>query len=116
MDEPSPHSVLRRVGLVVHPSRPVGGALEDIGVWASTHGLTVGQVMIAGQPRQVADPIEAADCDLLLALGGDGTALIALHAGAPTSRPVLGIACGSIGVLTSVSAERVAWALEQVAA
>jgi NAD+ kinase len=116
MDEPSPHSVLRRVGLVVHPSRPVGGALEDIGVWASTHGLTVGQVMIAGQPRQVADPVEAADCDLLLALGGDGTALIALHAGAPTSRPVLGIACGSIGVLTSVSAERVAWALEQVAA
>jgi NAD+ kinase len=31
------------------------------------------------------------------------------------SRPVLGIACGSIGVLTSVSAERAAWALEQVA-
>jgi NAD+ kinase len=72
--------------------------------------------MVPGQTRQVADPVEAADCDLLLALGGDGTALIALHAGAPTSRPVLGIACGSIGVLTSVSAERVAWALEQVAA
>jgi NAD+ kinase len=73
-------------------------------------------VPVAGQSRQVADPIEAAACDLLLGLGGDGTALSALHAGAPTSRPVLGVACGSIGVLTSVSAERVTWALEQVAA
>ena len=115
MDEPSP-TYLRRVGLVVHPTRPVDRALQDIGTWASAHGLTVGQVMVSGQPRQLADPVEAADCDLLLALGGDGTALIALHAGAPTSRPVLGIACGSIGVLTSVSAERVTEALELVAA
>jgi NAD+ kinase len=127
MDEPSPlsgrsdrpgrpKSALRQVGLVVHPTRRVDGALEEIGTWASAHGLTAGQVMVPGQPRQVADPVDAAACDLLLALGGDGTALIALHAGAPTSRPVLGVACGSISVLASVSGERVAWALEQIAA
>jgi NAD+ kinase len=127
MDEPSPPSgrsdrpgrptsTLRQLGLVVHPTRSVDRALEEIGAWASTHGLTVGQVPVPGQARQVADPVEAAVCDLLLGLGGDGTALIALHAGAPTARPVLGVACGSIGVLTSVSAERVAWALEQIAA
>jgi NAD+ kinase len=51
----------------------------------------------------------------LLAIGGDGTTLSALHAGAPTSRPVLGVALGSVGVLTSVTAERVAAALDQVA-
>jgi NAD+ kinase len=107
---------LRRLGLVVHPTRPLEGALEKIGTWASAHGVTVGQVQVPEQTRQVADPVEASDCHLLLALGGDGTALIALHAGAPTSRPVLGVACGSIGVLTSVTAEQVAQALEQIAA
>jgi NAD+ kinase len=119
VDEPcdaaaSRMSALRRVGLVVHPTRPLGRGLDEIGAWASTYGLTVGQVRIPGAERQVADPIDAAACDLLLALGGDGTALSALHAGAPTSTPVLGIACGSIGVLTSVSAGRVAWALDQI--
>jgi NAD+ kinase len=125
MDAPSSHrapsgpaglrmSALRRVGLVVHPTRPLASALHEIGAWASTHGLTVAQVRIPGTTRQVADPVDAAACDLLLALGGDGTALSALHAGAPTSAPVLGVACGSIGVLTSVSAERLAWALERI--
>src|SRR5438128_4666238 len=101
MDQPSslsdrsdpsgpPNSALRQVGLVVHPTRPVDRALEEVGAWASSNGVTIGQVMVPGQPRQLADPVDAASCDLLLALGGDGTALIALHAGAPTSRPVLG--------------------------
>jgi NAD+ kinase len=53
-------------------------------------------------------------CDLLVALGGDGTTLTALHAGAKSSRAVLGIACGSVGVLTSVPGERVREALDQV--
>ena len=112
MTEPSR---LRRLGLVVHPTRPIERVLEEIHAWASAHGQTVGQVQIPGQTREVADPVDAAACDLLLGIGGDGTALSALHAGAPTSRPVLGVACGSIGVLTSVSAERVGWALEQIA-
>src|SRR6478672_6739952 len=111
-----PDSALGQLGLVVHPTRPVDRALAEVRAWTSSNAVTVGQVMVPGQPRQVADPVEASSCDLLLALGGDGTALIALHAGAPTSRPVLGVACGSIGVLTSVSAERVAGALEQIAA
>jgi NAD+ kinase len=106
---------LRRLGLVVHPTRPIERALEEIGAWASARGVTVGQVAVPGQTRRVADPVEAADCDLVLALGGDGTALSALHAAAPASRPVLAVACGSIGVLTSVSAERVASALEAIA-
>jgi NAD+ kinase len=110
-----PISALRQLGLVVHPTRPVEGVIEGLGAWASAHGLTVGQVPVPGRTRQLAEPVDAEACDLLLALGGDGTTLLALHAGAPWSRPVLGIACGSIGVLTSVSAERVKWALEQVA-
>ncbi len=127
MDEPSHPSgrsdrtdpqraAFRRMGLVVHPTRPLETVLSEIGAWASAHGVTVGQVPVPGQTRRVADPVEAAACDVLLALGGDGTALTALHAGVPSSRPVLGVACGSVGVLMSVPADRVSWALEQVAA
>jgi NAD+ kinase len=104
-----------QVGLVVHPRRDIGAALEMLEEWASTHGVAVGQIPIAGQSRRVAEEVDVASCDFVLALGGDGTTLAALHAGAPASRPVLGIACGSIGVLTSVSNDRLDWALEQIA-
>lgn len=105
-----------QLGLVVHPRRDVEGALGTVRDWASKRGVAVGQVVIQGQPRRIADPVDVASCDLVLALGGDGTALAALHAAAPASRPVLGVACGSIGVLTSVPADRLLSALEQVEA
>jgi NAD+ kinase len=78
--------------------------------------VEVRQVRIEGQTRRVADRVEPGSCDLLIAVGGDGTTLAALHAGAPDARPVLGIACGSIGVLTSVGADRATYALDQIAA
>jgi NAD+ kinase len=114
MEEPTQQQAVRRLGLVVHPTRPVDGVLEEIGTWARTHGVAVGQVEVPRQSRQVAEPVEADACDLLLALGGDGTALTALHAGAAGSRPALGVALGSIGALAAVSADRVASALEQI--
>jgi NAD+ kinase len=104
-----------QLGLVVHPRRELGEPLDAVRGWAAANGVAVGQVPIHGQPRRVADTVDVASCDLLLALGGDGTTLTALHAAAPVSRPVLGIACGSIGVLTSVAADRLRSALEQVA-
>jgi NAD kinase len=64
----------------------------------------------------VASPGEVASCDLVLAVGGDGTTLHALHAAAKVDRPVLGVACGSLGALTAVSAEALGHALERVAA
>ncbi len=108
--------VPRRLGLVVHLSRPLDAARAAVRDWAAANGAEVGQVRVAGQTREVAEPVAPADCDLLVALGGDGTTLAALHAGADADRPVLGVACGSVGVLTAVRADRVAWALEQVAA
>jgi NAD+ kinase len=108
-------SALRQLGLVVHPTRRIDSVLHAISTWAARHDVAVGQLPIAGLARQVAEPVEAADCDVLVALGGDGTALHALRAGAPASRPVLAVACGSIGVLTAVSAENVLAGLDQVA-
>jgi NAD+ kinase len=103
------------LGLLVHPTRRIDRVLAEVGAWASANGATIGQVRVAGQTRPVADPVEPAACDLLLAIGGDGTALVALHAAAPSARPVLGVACGSIGALASVTAERVPWALDEIA-
>jgi NAD+ kinase len=103
-----------QLGLVVHPRREIEGALGTIRDWASVHGVAIGQLEIPGQSRRVAEPVEVEPCDVVLALGGDGTTLAALHAAAPASRPVLGIACGSIGVLTSVTTDHLSWALEQV--
>jgi NAD+ kinase len=105
-----------QVGLVVHPRRDLSPALDVIEAWASTEGFSLGHVRISGQERTVAEPVDVAACDFVIAVGGDGTALAALHAAAPARRPVLGVACGSIGVLTSVDTERLDSALEQVAA
>jgi NAD+ kinase len=105
-----------QVGLVVHPRRDIDGALDAIRGWAAKRGVATGQVRIRGQDRTVAEPVDVASCDFVVAVGGDGTALAALHAAAPASRPVLGVACGSIGVLTSVDAKRLGPALEQVVA
>jgi NAD+ kinase len=105
-----------RIGLVVHPRRRLDHALATLEAWAAAHGAEVVQVPIAGQTRAIASPGDAADCDLIAALGGDGTTLAALHAAAPHHRPVLGIACGSLGALTATSAEDLEAALERLAA
>ncbi|MEA2288760.1 MAG: kinase [Solirubrobacteraceae bacterium] len=113
---PSGGARLRRVGLVVHPKRPIDGALQTAREWAQAHGAEIVQVADSGQHRKVAEEADAASCDLVLALGGDGTTLAALHAAARADRPVLGVACGSLGALTAVSADELRDALERVAA
>jgi NAD+ kinase len=107
---------LAQLGLVVHPRRDIAGPLDSLAAWGSKNGVAVGQVPIPGQARRVAELVEVESCDLLVAVGGDGTTLAALHAAAPASLPVLGVACGSVGVLTSVHADGLVAGLDQVAA
>jgi NAD+ kinase len=71
---------------------------------------------MAGVERVVAEPGSADSCDLVIALGGDGTTLAALHAAGPAGKPVLGIACGSLGALTATSADHLDEALEAIEA
>ena len=47
---------LRRLGLVVHPTRPLEHVLEELSGWAAER-CAVGQVRIPGQTREVADPV-----------------------------------------------------------
>src|SRR4051812_846516 len=104
-----------RIGLAVHPRRELERALDTVRDWALRRGADVVQVRAPGQVREVAPDGEAADCDLVIALGGDRTTLAALHAAAPVGRPVLGVACGSLAALTATTAEGLDGALGRVA-
>ncbi|HET6507570.1 MAG TPA: NAD(+)/NADH kinase [Baekduia sp.] len=105
-----------RIGVVVHPHRDLDEALATLRGWAAGHGEEIVQIRVEGQERQVAPLGDPADCDLIAAVGGDGTTLAALHAGAPHGLPVLGIACGSLGALTATHAGELTVALDRFAA
>jgi NAD+ kinase len=114
-DVAAPALDIRRIGLVVHPRREIDTALDRARAWARANGVELAQIKVGGQARVVADPGEVAACDLVLAVGGDGTTLHALHAAANADVPVLGVACGSLGALTAVPAEKLDTALDRVA-
>ena len=104
-----------RVALVLHPTRPVAAPLETLERWTRESGLDLVQIPTAGGPeREVALRGELQPGDLVVALGGDGTVLSALRAAAPHNAPVLGVACGSLGALTSVQGDGLEDALQRV--
>lgn len=92
---------MQRVGVMVHPTRPVEEGLAVLRRWTDEHGVELVQVE-AGEQPSVAPPGTVSACDLVVALGGDGTVLKALHVAAKTHTPVLGVAYGSLGALTAV--------------
>lgn len=108
----------RRYGLVVHPSRDVSTPRDALLGWASEHDVEV--VALGDQvPGHDGLPLATpADCDVVVAIGGDGTVLggARLAAAAPSSPPVLGLACGSLGALAAVRASEAHVALTRHAA
>ena len=107
VDDQRPAITIRRIGVVRHPSRDVGGAVGAVERWAAGNGAAV---VPAGEPGW------ARDCDVVVAVGGDGTVLAAVRAAAAGRAPVLGVACGSLGALTAVDADRVPEALDALVA
>jgi NAD+ kinase len=104
----------QRLALVVHPSRPVDRALQTLGTWAERHGVELVEVSLRGTGRRAFPPGTVQRGDLVVALGGDGTALAALRAAAAVDAPVLAVACGSVGALSTVTGEALADALERM--
>jgi NAD+ kinase len=103
----------KRIGVVVHPSRSIDRPLHLLREWADEHGVDLVQIPAAYSQRRVADEGDAAEADLLVSIGGDGTTLAALRSAATAHRPVLGIACGSLGALATVSVEAVPRSLDR---
>jgi NAD+ kinase len=106
---------MQRVGVLVHPTRPVHDAVEVLQRWTAKRGLELVQIQ-AGEQPPVAAPGEVSACDLIAALGGDGTILKALHVAARTRTPVLGVAYGSLGALTTVAQNELRAGLDRFAA
>jgi len=104
---------VKRIGLVVHPSREIGKSLATLTEWAGARDIDVVQVPARGAMRMVAPLGEVSACDLVVAVGGDGTVLTALRAAAEHATPVLGVACGSLGALSAVMADGVGEALDR---
>jgi NAD+ kinase len=106
-------ATVRCIGIVVHPSRNIDRPLERLRGWADAHGVGVVQVPVAGQNRTVAAAGDFTDCDLIVSIGGDGTMLAAIRAGVGAGLPVLGVSCGSLGVLTTVASDTLPEALDR---
>jgi NAD+ kinase len=103
---------VHRLGVVVHPKRPIDRPLEVLRDWADSHDVEIVQLKAGNHDREVAPFGEVDACDLVAAIGGDGTVLTALRAAAPHDTPVLGVACGSLGALAAVTDEELPDALE----
>jgi NAD+ kinase len=103
---------MERLGLVIHPTRDIDSALSSVSEWASENGIEVVQLDAGRQEREAAPLGEVDACDLVVAVGGDGTVLTALRSAAESAAPVLGVACGSLGALSAVSAGDVTAALD----
>jgi NAD+ kinase len=101
------------IGVVVHPRRNIEQPLEALRAWARDHRTEVIQIPVPGQDRRVAETGQPQDCDLIVAIGGDGTMLAALRSGGPHGRPVLGVASGSIGALAAITVTHVDAALDR---
>jgi NAD+ kinase len=103
----------RRIGLVVHPSRTVDEPLRLVREWTEDHGVEMVQVPAAYSQRRVAEEGDPGASDLIVSIGGDGTTLAALRSAAAAHRPVLGIACGSLGALATVAVPDVTRSLDR---
>jgi NAD+ kinase len=110
---------VRSVALVLRPERDLKDALQEVCDWAAAMGVAlVGAEGDARLPDGVARRPEAslaAGCDVVLALGGDGTMLGGMRLGAPDGVPVLGINLGRLGYLTEVDATHLSAALAALA-
>lgn len=114
-----PDVKLRRVGILLHPTRDPSAILAVVTGWARRHSITT---VAAGYKEHRTPPdVESVaiddlgDADMLLAAGGDGTILHALQVSAAWGIPLLAVSAGRLGYLGDVETSRLDEALELVA-
>ena len=99
--------MIKVVGLVLHPRRDCGAAIDAIVAWAKTRDVTVlglreeiARIDCAAEPVTQDEMIERAG--LLVSLGGDGTMLRTMRLVEGRKTPVLGVNVGRLGFLAEV--------------
>ena len=114
--------VVRSVGLVCALHKPGAVAfarrlLSRLTAAGITVLTTEELAEVCRGPHQVRDGATlAADADLVVAMGGDGTLLTAAHHAAPAGTPLLGVDLGSFGFLAGQPPEAVLANLEELLA
>lgn len=109
-----------RIGLVIHHGRPAAvAAAARVRGWASTHGVTTGEIDLwqagstPGTRRNSADEAAAGGHpSLIVTIGGDGTFLRGARIAAHDGVPVLGVNVGRVGFLTEVEPADIESALD----
>lgn len=106
--------------MLLHPARDAAPSLRVVSRWAARYGIAI--VAAESDPHPLPPGIELValeqlldGVDLLLAAGGDGTALQAMHLAAPHDIPVLAVNLGHLGYLTDVDTAGLDAALEALA-
>ena len=107
------------LGLVLHPTKPVGQSVRTLAGWAAANG---GRVLAREQDRDripagveiVGDAEFVAKVDGIVALGGDGTMLGAMRLVIDRPVPVLGVNHGNLGFLVEVVPQTLGPALDRL--
>lgn len=100
---------LERIGVMLHPKRDGTAVMDSVEGWARRSGATV---LLPDVPLEEM----AAESQLIVAAGGDGTVLHAMHLAARHRVPMLAVNLGRLGYLAAVEAGEVGAALDAIAA
>ncbi len=117
----SPLAPVRRLGLVLHPAHEADVLLDEVRVWAAAndvalHGMHAQEAALPAGVELHGGAALGGACDVVLAMGGDGTLLGALRDVAGPATPVLGVATGRVSFLAEVPAPQLGAALADLAA
>lgn len=105
-----------KIGLTAHPDKPraldlASELVQRVGTRAE---LLLSDEAARADPGRPHRPLEEIQCDVLVAIGGDGTFLHALRR---SSAPLLPINAGTVGVLAEVETrhpKELEWAIERL--
>lgn len=109
----NPDTPKKRIVIAIHPK--MEGAQQtasEISEFLSGQGLDAYSGLLFDETLR--SRVNAGDFDLMIALGGDGTMLRAVHLCAPNNVPILGINLGGLGFLIEIARNEWEIALERV--
>jgi NAD+ kinase len=110
----------RIIGIVAHPGKPGASELVvNLHRALSARGIEVcleqETAAMAGMATGLSTHDLASKCELLVALGGDGTLLRLVHTIGSRSIPIFGINLGSLGFLTCLNSSAWEQAVDNIA-
>ncbi len=100
----------------------VAGPAESLAAHLESHGIASVRLATSGDSGRESDSgsalpdAAAADVDLIVAIGGDGTLLRAARSVATADVPLIGVNLGRLGFLTDVSREQIPEIIDAVLA